>query len=445
MSDVPKIVHDRLRAAVPREAHPDADVLTAFAEQALSGAERESVLGHLARCGDCREAVAMSIPPLEAVSPAEVARDEVSARTTVSNRSSSWFAWPNLRWAGLAAGIVAVASVLLLQPGRHPERTAPTAIRPDESKVQTLQTYADTAAPAPAIPELPRSAPAAAKPDNLFPSDSRVLDRGEPVSGRSYSRSATASTSLVDNRRLDSLETKNAFTTDASRLPTNEGDKLAVKVPAVPAASAKAEIAASQPINGSSQEVVVLNGADAAVQSAPADGKLMARNVEPLPINKAKPAAKEEGGMKSQVEAGAARGQFAPAYVASDSALLLQKQRSKQSKDKNGVAQWSLAQGKLQRSVDAGTTWQIALQLEHPLLSFGARGSDVWAGGQSGTLFHSSDGGTTWSIVQPSTNTGPLAADIVAIEIRGPADVSLSTSTNESWTTSNGGKTWEKK
>ena len=60
MPEVPKIVHDRLRAGLPTGTgpegpHPDPDVLTAFAEQALSAAEREGVLQHLARCGDCRE------------------------------------------------------------------------------------------------------------------------------------------------------------------------------------------------------------------------------------------------------------------------------------------------------------------------------------------------------------------------------------------------------
>src|ERR1700686_3077508 len=54
MTEVPKIVYDRLRAAVPERAHPDVDLLSAFAEQALSATEREGVLQHLALCGDCR-------------------------------------------------------------------------------------------------------------------------------------------------------------------------------------------------------------------------------------------------------------------------------------------------------------------------------------------------------------------------------------------------------
>jgi hypothetical protein len=74
MAEVPKIVYDRLRAArpvpdrplaepgAPEQSHPDADLLTAFAEQALSATERDGVLDHLALCGDCREVIALALP-----------------------------------------------------------------------------------------------------------------------------------------------------------------------------------------------------------------------------------------------------------------------------------------------------------------------------------------------------------------------------------------------
>jgi hypothetical protein len=54
MENVPKIVRERLRVVTVAVDHPDADVLTAFAERALPEAERATVLGHLARCGGCR-------------------------------------------------------------------------------------------------------------------------------------------------------------------------------------------------------------------------------------------------------------------------------------------------------------------------------------------------------------------------------------------------------
>jgi hypothetical protein len=48
-------------------------------------------------------------------------------------------------------------------------------------------------------------------------------------------------------------------------------------------------------------------------------------------------------------------------------------------------------------------------------------------------------------MVEPSTKSESLSSDIVAIEVRGPAEIVLSTSNNESWTTSDAGKTWDKK
>src|SRR5229473_7542872 len=113
MTEVPKIVYDRLRAALPEQAHPDADLLAAFAEQALSTTERDGVLQHLALCGDCREVVALALPAADMMPPrtAPQAADEDGARRTVSRAGASVphklrFAWPTLRWAALAAGVV---------------------------------------------------------------------------------------------------------------------------------------------------------------------------------------------------------------------------------------------------------------------------------------------------------------------------------------------------
>ena len=99
----------------------------------------------------------------------------------------------------------------------------------------------------------------------------------------------------------------------------------------------------------------------------------MGRNVAPLsieaaapPVEKAKPAAKakEEAPLNGQVGENSTQNKLAAAYATSDTASALKTQHSKKSKDV--AAQWSLAQGKLQRSVDAGASWEIALQIAHP-------------------------------------------------------------------------------
>src|SRR3979411_777669 len=134
MTEVPKIVYDRLRAALPEQAHPDADLLTAFAEQALSATERDGVLQHLVLCGDCREVVALALPAVD-VAPTQVA-DEDGVRTTVSRTGAPALhklsiAWPTLRWAALAAGVVVAAAVLLVHPGKLNQSTLPTQKQQD--------------------------------------------------------------------------------------------------------------------------------------------------------------------------------------------------------------------------------------------------------------------------------------------------------------------------
>src|ERR1700726_4358995 len=133
MTEVPKIVYDRLRAALPEQAHPETDLLSAFAEQALSATERDGVLQHLAVCGDCRDVVVLALPAAD-VAPPQVApqtADEDGARRTVSRAGAPAlhklsFAWPTLRWAALAAGVAVAAAVLLVRPGKLNQATLPS-------------------------------------------------------------------------------------------------------------------------------------------------------------------------------------------------------------------------------------------------------------------------------------------------------------------------------
>jgi hypothetical protein len=76
--------------------HPDANLLAAFAERALSGAERVSVLGHLADCARCRQIVFL----------AQEAAGEETATVIVPKPMKSRMRW--MRWS------VAVVSAVLL-------------------------------------------------------------------------------------------------------------------------------------------------------------------------------------------------------------------------------------------------------------------------------------------------------------------------------------------
>jgi hypothetical protein len=83
--------------------HPDADQLSAFAEQALPPHEREQTLAHLAVCGDCRAIVALSLPPVDE-SPAP--RPEPARRP--------WFAGWNLAWPAAALAALAAVSFFVI-------------------------------------------------------------------------------------------------------------------------------------------------------------------------------------------------------------------------------------------------------------------------------------------------------------------------------------------
>src|SRR6185312_14926156 len=61
MDPVKKLVADRLRVQVAGP-HPDAEVLSAFAENALPVIERETVLQHLSTCSDCRDILFLAAP-----------------------------------------------------------------------------------------------------------------------------------------------------------------------------------------------------------------------------------------------------------------------------------------------------------------------------------------------------------------------------------------------
>lgn len=114
MQNVPQFVLKRLQEKVVADSHPDADLLTAFAEQSLAKGERALVLEHLAACGDCRDVVALVLPEAE----------RVSAVTSVVP-ARNWLRWPSLGWGALAAGIIVVASVGVLEYShRNQEQTA---------------------------------------------------------------------------------------------------------------------------------------------------------------------------------------------------------------------------------------------------------------------------------------------------------------------------------
>jgi hypothetical protein len=422
--------------------HLDADLLTAFAEQALSATERDGVLEHLALCGDCREVIALALP-LENIATTPIATEEAAVRATVSRAGAPaphWLslAWPGLRWAALAAGVAVAGSLLLVHPGKQ--------------NVVTLPNSAQQVASSPANP------PAA-----LARTDEAQMKM------KSELQSPVDSTAGLTTRKT---VTPRVPAESAMLLAGNKQDTRPANTPL--ATAALAAPALDSPSRHMSSETVEVSGATAAVATASsAQDALMARNEAPA-IEKAKqplPGIDGSGGEAKELQKPENAVVSAPAkpqtrdfaYAAKLGSSASKSPAGKSSADKTSAPNitWVITAGVLQRSLNSGQNWQNALRADHPLLSYASHNQDVWAGGQAGILFHSSDAGITWLQVQPSVNAQRLTSDVIHIDLRSDdlrsddlrgsdlggdlrsaSEIVISTSTKQVWSSTDSGKTW---
>ncbi len=411
MPEVPKIVYERLRSAgAPDGAHPESNLLAAFAEQALSAAEHESLVQHLAQCAECREMVALSLPALE-VAPERATEAAAPVERVSIPRRQTWFAWNRLGWAGLAAGVVIAASVLMMQSGgrknvneaqQKPVVTqAPQVGRTDAASRPPSSEVATTAENRPrslALPAASRrnemkklTAPAAAPKEPASPPQVSAQSTGANL-GHSLDRDiqgGQAGGALAPGSASETVEVTAAAPVNTESAQT--ADTLAGANAAAPVVRAKAARAQEASTADVKQQYEV-----SALQNLPVNGRNM------VELQKVAPGAVQV------------------------------------------LPQWALHGDEVQRSLDSGARWITVFQ-HRALLCVAALATDVWAGGKNGDLFHSADAGATWTQVRPSLAGQTLGGDVSHIEVDSPNQVVLSTSTNESWSTTDGGKTWTKK
>jgi hypothetical protein len=362
MSEFRKIARERLDAQqAGGGAHPDADLLAAFAEQSLSPQERQQVVAHLAVCADCRQVVALAFPAAEHPEPARSAED-----------SLAWHEWWVFRWAGLAAALtVIMVAVYLARP--HP-RVGQEATAPEKAS----DSFAT-----PVLPHVAAPAPAASPEQKPAPRREAAKRSDKRVSG-----------AAPVARPAESYE---AFAAPKSA-PVN---------PPAAAADQSVELQAAAP-------PPARNAAKERASTAATD-QMEARPPQTSMLNQA-----VGGGLAGS----------APAPLAKTHKIA-------------ATTRWSISEsGSLQRSDNGGRTWNdVDVAGATGFRTVAAAGSDVWAGGARGALFHSRDGGDHWTRIAVGTAGSPVTADISRIEPTGAA-IAVITSTGEKWVSADSGATW---
>lgn len=430
MERIPKVVRERLQAGMPAGIHPDANILAAFAECSLTDRERASVLKHLALCRDCRDVVTLALP-------------EVDATTVFVPAPHWWTTWTAFRWGFVTAGVAIIAlGTVEYQRHSRPSMMARQISRPEAVAVN-LQQPAAAPQPSPSAPRAERAGSEGAK----------VLAKSSSADGLARMQPSAAPAVNQFHGYAHSI----SGATHGPNMPVQwqQQQQVPSRVQAFASVPSLRQQGSNAAGGAQSAQMVAVQPQAAAVSSE-------ARNaVSPPAPPPTAPTEQMFDNLPSPAIDKAKAAVIQPVTVSSP--------------------RWSITSiGELQRSFDQGNTWQSvdvnalsavagnfarsanadsavvearaklkdadkkAKPAAPVFRAVVANGSDVWAGGTNGALYHSIDSGNRWNRIIPSVNGSALTADIVALQFSDPQHGTLTTSTPEVWTTSDGGQTWQK-
>ncbi len=478
MADIPeisKLVRQRLQVtadAAGEVAHPDANLLAAYAEQELSGAERTSVMEHLSHCEPCREVVALTLPPVaEAVSLRPQLVTPVSSMAG-GRRRRSWFSDQNLQWARLAATVTVAIGIGLTYYATHdrqpalgpvPAITSPASPAHEKQAEQPPSTGTDRVVePQDAASnkeKLTAAAPVTPSPKNV-PLEKAKIQAPPSASVFEDKKSADSPKKRdeVANTRQLEIAGGAAASDKANPAPPSPPtmDRMSANRAAAPNPAITAETpSASHKIRKDSLRAGAAGGRMQSADSAgavaiPASPQSAAErqsasaqqgavsDIQSLPSTQASQQNEADAQTRPSLTMKPAGGpQTNPPYGAPRAAI-----SSKSNPYRYTASRWTISSaGRLQKlsSATGGSSQSTDAAVGRDVVfrAVAVIGTHVWVGGSGHQLFYSRDDGTHWTRVM-----GDWQGDITSMRFGDFSHGELTTSAGERWTTVDGGEHW---
>lgn len=384
MAELPKIVKSRLaqQGSADHAAHPDANLLAAFAEQTLLERERAAVSAHLAQCADCRESLALAAAQEPVVLP-------VGHRVAGSTKRHWLLEW---RWVGAAAVASCVIAVALQYRVQPPllEKTN-YSVAPPSGVAQTPQEQLaqQIAAAAKLKVEHLKKAP------QLPPPPAPAQEQSPPV----------------------------VMTQLEARMPEKNPAVVTVRPAEPPGPSEQANSLLPSAIERK------------AFQPSPAETARAQNDIAEI---------KAKAGLRPGAS-GFAKGLSAAAPLAVARAVSRVSEPIVLWSIDASPATAGNARGVVERSMDSGKTWEVApLRDDVSFRAVVSAGPHVWAGGTNGALFHSPDGGASWEQITVAGEGAKLTGTIVNIDARDTNLIKITTTSGEKWISLDGGRQWRR-
>jgi hypothetical protein len=444
MENVPKLGLSPLPSPAA-SAHPDANLLTAFAEQSLAGRDRDHVVEHLARCGDCREVIALALPEIE----------EVLVPLPHAGRSANpgWFTWPVLRWSFVTAGMLAVTAIGVLQyRQRHEDKAlvATNAVPPQLARAQN-SAIAPAASGSPATASQTAAATRTATPKQPVVAPS-ALPAGPAVSiggpsARSFNLHGNVGGVIGGGTfhgggTVGRPSTTAALSSQPGESPESLPDESNAVGKAKPA-SAQA-LAPMAPAPWLRSDPTLMKGAgtvrwiigDTGTLQRSADGGKTWQDVTVT----------VDTSMRARVKV-SGESALLQAETSSEPAAEIKPQAQSEAQPEPSSEAKALAKQKKDYAlpkVKAAAAAPAAAGTVFRALSVSSNASEVWAGGSAAILYHTLDGGNRWARVVPTDAGSALTGDIIGIEFTDALHGTVRTSTAEAWITPDDGQSWHK-